>query len=810
MARGKSVYNIPVLSIPMGFIFFLMLGIGFTIEAIKFTHERFISSPVRTTKQIIYRVIQLISEYQRAMAAPLPVATAIGLADRLWFFCLETAVTDMIAFLLIIRVGSATKRMLDWVRLGIHAAAFLPLFSIPMSGRYMIGFVRAMIRYFYFTPLYVLLVGVWRMVVKEALVPERIREREWLGRENAVVYQPLDPGTRGLRILVLQPGNMGDAIACELEHTALGPPDPQFEALSYVWGAPHFGKRITVDGKPFGITENLYQALVHLRNTNKPRRLWVDAVCTNQIDIGERGRQVSLMGDIYHAADRVIIWLGPAGWGFEPLLRTCKEAATKDPIRHIRHYGSVRGVTAMLSTPWWTRIWVVQELLVAKSVHVQLGFASTPWDDFCQLVEAVAQHPCFLPGAETHLQEFHVLAKHRRTSAVQRQMAAPFDLLSLAYDFRRWHATDPKDKLYALLGLLSPEEDNGAISIRPTPNYNPGRSAADVSCEFAARSINRFRTLSILAMSECGKHPGPDEIAHEDLCGTWCPHWSGAPNEFPARPFWLGDGIIPPSERAVWQRAFSAAGGMPAVRCTSNTSDNDVDKRTPIRVRGWVRDAIEVVGTASLGSSLAITHLIPPEFEGQYETLGPGLTYRSVLGLYAARMRWRNLLNMWLRLAVEWGRRLGVAEGEVNRRFHRTVTAGVFDAYPAAFAAGGAGARKHGEERGEQEREYLRVTDEVCQGRNFFVTRTGLFGMGPAEVRAGQEVSVLFGCGVPVVLRNPEDLNSRHNRYDVGEASVLCKKYVGQAYVDEMMFYDGDVERDVESGKLEVVDMYLN
>jgi hypothetical protein len=62
------------------------------------------------------------------------------------------------------------------------------------------------------------------------------------------------------------------------------------------------------------ITENLHSALRQLRQTENHRILWVDAVCINQSDDVEKGRQVALMGEIYKRASSVLVWLAPASF----------------------------------------------------------------------------------------------------------------------------------------------------------------------------------------------------------------------------------------------------------------------------------------------------------------------------------------------------------------------------------------------------------------------------------------------------------------------------------------------------------------
>ena len=67
---------------------------------------------------------------------------------------------------------------------------------------------------------------------------------------------------------------------------------------------------IYCNGERSAITRNLYSALSDLRHDNKPRVLWVDAVCINQADIDERNQKIRLMRKIYEKAKVVSVWLG--------------------------------------------------------------------------------------------------------------------------------------------------------------------------------------------------------------------------------------------------------------------------------------------------------------------------------------------------------------------------------------------------------------------------------------------------------------------------------------------------------------------
>ncbi|KAH9904764.1 heterokaryon incompatibility protein-domain-containing protein [Xylariomycetidae sp. FL2044] len=85
---------------------------------------------------------------------------------------------------------------------------------------------------------------------------------------------------------------------------------PPYKALSYAWGDTKSDETVMIDGHPVEVTENLQAALQRLVKMPDTRRLWIDAICINQTNIAEKNTQVSLMGEIYSKALKVVAWLG--------------------------------------------------------------------------------------------------------------------------------------------------------------------------------------------------------------------------------------------------------------------------------------------------------------------------------------------------------------------------------------------------------------------------------------------------------------------------------------------------------------------
>ncbi|KAK7752516.1 hypothetical protein SLS62_005484 [Diatrype stigma] len=119
---------------------------------------------------------------------------------------------------------------------------------------------------------------------------------------------------RGIRVLDLLPsfGRRDASIRCKTREIVLGDPDEQYEAISYVWGAPAGDCTIVCNGQDLLVTPNCRKMLRRLRRFHRTRTLWVDAICIDQTYTGtaERNEQIPLMGQIYHkaSASRMVIF----------------------------------------------------------------------------------------------------------------------------------------------------------------------------------------------------------------------------------------------------------------------------------------------------------------------------------------------------------------------------------------------------------------------------------------------------------------------------------------------------------------------
>jgi hypothetical protein len=124
-------------------------------------------------------------------------------------------------------------------------------------------------------------------------------------------YHPLDSNNIRLLKPLLKTSN---GLSFEVVHVPLSS-TPSYAALSYTWGLPGDTDYIFLNGHPFSIRKNLYDALRQLQDSKwVDKYLWVDAISinqgTDQDALRERSVQITLMKQIYEQADKVLVWLG--------------------------------------------------------------------------------------------------------------------------------------------------------------------------------------------------------------------------------------------------------------------------------------------------------------------------------------------------------------------------------------------------------------------------------------------------------------------------------------------------------------------
>jgi len=588
---------------------------------------------------------------------------------------------------------------------------------------------------------------------------------------NSAAYSSSKLGHGEIRLLKILPGKLHDTIQCQL--FTRKSENSRYEALSYTWGSGYRQHRVSVDGLPFFVGVNLYSALLHLRDPQDERTIWIDAICINQEDVPERESQVKQMRKIYQRASTVMIWLGkPRGQhldlGTEYVKRIARAEDTDVSAIWQESTKWQQAVDELLQAPWWDRAWVVQEAFLAQHAVVQCGYHLIQFDDLCKFITNPA-----VTGRLPGLQSFAVFNLATTVQGLRNAVGDPrYVMLDLAHKFRHRIATDPRDKLYAFMGLLDNEKDQ-LIPI----DYSKGDEA--VFQDFAKASINRYGNLLVVALAA-------DHSSNTSWSGLWGLHTdtTGILNQYwPDLPMLTGfDNTIPFWRGGLDDRRwyplqvpekYLAAGGHPAM-CTTDLADPAM-----ISVKGFTYDTVAVVGV------------------------------KPLMKFFTS---WWIILDMWEALAFQ----SSSAPEQVKRvAFDRTITANIPGAPVPNWRDWAPRTRTSGvsekvKPNKPQEATIQDIMELACGNRRFLVTKNGTFGLGPSDTKVGDPVCVLLGSEIPFILERVERSSLRfYRRKTISNEPGVLHKVRGQAYVDGAMIYKGDMKQDIIEGKIKLEEYLL-
>jgi hypothetical protein len=319
-------------------------------------------------------------------------------------------------------------------------------------------------------------------------------------------YSPLNPDLNEIRLLTLLPDDSrrNGLVSCHLDHVSLINP-PEYVALSYCWGGASVTKDISINGSSVPVTSNLEIALRHLR-IKEYSRLWVDAICINQDDKIEKSQQLLWMGSIYQRAREVAAWIGEN----TVQSRFAMNLTTKVPHTPSYNGGEVSAVLEFFDRPYWRRVWVIQELALARHTVVHCGESNVDWPQIVTLVSRYGiscrqmlgiSFPKSGIGYMEKLLSFH-------------QHASTFKPLSFLEALLRSSgslSTDPRDKVFALLGLVH----DSRLYI-PVPNYR--QSVEDICLAMTLSVIATTSRLEIIPLLGSGYNK-------DNKMASWIPNW---------------------------------------------------------------------------------------------------------------------------------------------------------------------------------------------------------------------------------------------------------------------------------------------
>jgi hypothetical protein len=184
--------------------------------------------------------------------------------------------------------------------------------------------------------------------------------------------------------------------------------------------------------------------------------LWIDAICIDLANDCERTHQVRLIADIYGKAYRVIVWLGTAYDQSDDAMSGL--LSSKGGEQALELIPWISAVVDLCSRPYWCRLWVLQELKLAREKEVMCGSKVISWQHFERFMLRVdgkfkVLGPSLFPSRSTEE------ICNSRAMRMIKLTCTPvgtslLDLMDMSVHLR---CEEPRDRVHALCGLATAE-----------------------------------------------------------------------------------------------------------------------------------------------------------------------------------------------------------------------------------------------------------------------------------------------------------------------------------------------------------------
>ncbi|KAF4630895.1 hypothetical protein G7Y89_g7230 [Cudoniella acicularis] len=567
-------------------------------------------------------------------------------------------------------------------------------------------------------------------------------------------YRDLNPAQNEIRLLRLLPAANFSIIECEILHISLDNPK-DYVAISYAWGDEEDTQVIILDGHEFPVTSSLWHGLNRLRKS-VPVIVWADAVCINQQNTEERNHQVQTMTSIYNKAYKVAVWLGlgadNSNMAMELLIEVMDVILQPLKLQSLIHSRNRRphfqALVLLFDREYWNRLWVVQEITNARDITVYCGPCALPWSTYVMVSQAFRTHRRHLIHAFLDVPTPTEVESSSGASwdavlgcrgpggfsSVDRQFysAGATGLVNALIYHRGKFCSDPRDKVYGILGILSPEQ-------RAQFPVEYSTSTREVYIDVVDYYITSTKRLDILGASiHSTEHRNTFSLP------SWVPDWSHHPR------------LVPLSRQ---NRRFSAAGATDALFSFSH-------RRKTLTISAIYIDHIATCGI-NLGSKIGIPHALMAFLNWRSKIIQ---TKGYDIPAHEAFCRTLSL-DQAIGDNQLWTPSVWMAY--VYRIFHSLLKESLpslpLDENLEAYASGDDDANMSAALREEIISVY--ILDSV-RGRRFGLTSSGQLFLGAGFCSAADVICVPLGCPTPVILRKQRQ----------GYA------YIGDVYVDGYMY----------------------
>jgi len=371
-------------------------------------------------------------------------------------------------------------------------------------------------------------------------------------------YEPLPPETFRLIRLTYDPTSP-DAPAISLVLAPYADP-PIYFAISYTWGPPQTwdSQSITIDGASMAMASNVRRIIeFHApRRKHTAKYIWIDAVCINQRSRDEKTSQVRRMDEIYRNARGVTVWLGDGSISTREaalaarrlwqlfLYSTAVDASmfclalASTWFVRLRDAEAWEALRILLTRPWFSRVWVFQELVLARHVRVVYSGRALPWRLVASAGEICLRHSRFPVVGEMlrrggnirsagvrwrdetpELYHPAMFEKYRKRLRERTGQGGGVDSTEFLRMCRGFLATDPRDKVFALIGL----SEDGREDKRLMADYS--KPTGEVMLDAARYFVEKGKLCEVLC--EAGIGWGMDNSTLGDVrLPSWVPNWA--------------------------------------------------------------------------------------------------------------------------------------------------------------------------------------------------------------------------------------------------------------------------------------------
>lgn len=584
---------------------------------------------------------------------------------------------------------------------------------------------------------------------------------------------PALPTPNHIRLVSLQPGS-DDPIICELIiaeiHSSIS-----YEALSYTWGDPDDRQTVFIKShkheqpKELLVTSNCVSALRRLRYKDRPRILWIDTLSIDQSNLAERNHQVSLMAAIYSSAANVTIYLGEASQDSELaidfIIECDKPSSDTNSLSYPKSEELVQALSSFFYRPWFTRVWVIQEVVLPATGIAYCGNKTLSWS-------AIKQFSSW-NTTNKWLQKLPFVVSAPKVSLTEHHVEPP--MLKLLIQARHCEATDPRDKIYSMLSLLDTSDKQFSLK----PRYEDPVAKVYTDCALALMADSGYNLLSAVQ--------GGSTI---DGLPSWVPDWSVQPKR---EILGTSSRIARNRPRIFEKRADNPK--SPQIIFDESTTGT-MKEPAKLRIAGYACGKIAKVGSPYFaGQGLFPLHewksllqddavvgrrkgnVVPEYYHGSdsneyffYEVIS---TYGSGYVEAIVRFVKKERALEGDGSALSWESRVRKMASERNSTQATEDSLLPFTDIPFRLAA---------RNQAPSYRLYVRAILEHCHSRRFFITDTGYMGIGPEGLEIDDEIYICVGATVTFAFR---DIQKNHNAQ-----SPKVFQLVGECYTDKKAWID--------------------